>query len=66
MIALSVPDMSCDHCSARVKAAVASVDPQAQVAVDLDAQRVTVETASPTDALLQALDAAGYPATLAR
>ncbi len=66
MIALSVPDMSCDHCTARVKAAVASVDPQAQVAVDLDAQRVTVETASATAAVLQALDAAGYPATLAR
>lgn len=62
MIALSVPDMSCDHCTARVKAAVASVDPQAQVAVDLDAQRVTVETGAATAEVLRALDAAGYPA----
>jgi copper chaperone len=63
MIALTVPDMSCDHCSARVKAAVAGVDPQAEVAVDLDAQRVTVKTTAATAALLHALDAAGYPAT---
>lgn len=66
MIALSVPDMSCDHCSARVTSAVASVDPKARVVVDLDAQRVTVDTTSATAAVLQALDAAGYPATLAR
>lgn len=62
MIALSVPDMSCDHCTARVKAAVASIDPQAEVTVDLDSQRVTVKTTAAAAALLQALDAAGYPA----
>lgn len=65
MIALSVPDMSCDHCTARVRAAVASVDPLAQVTVDLDAQRVTVQTGAATPAILAALDAAGYPATQA-
>lgn len=63
MITLSIPAMSCDHCSARVRAAVASVDPQAEVAVDLDAQRVTVRTRAATAAVVQALDAAGYPAT---
>ncbi len=62
MIALSVPDMNCDHCTARVKAAVASIDPQAEVTVDLDSQRVTVKTTAAAAALLQALDAAGYPA----
>lgn len=62
MIALSVPDMSCDHCTARVKAAVASIDPQAEVTVDLDLQRVTVKTTAAAAALLQALEAAGYPA----
>lgn len=62
MIALSVPDMSCDHCTARVKAAVASIDPQAEVTVDLNSQRVTVKTTAAAAALLQALDAAGYPA----
>lgn len=66
MIAFSVPDMSCDSCVATVKAAVSSVDPQARAAVDLEAQRVTVETTATGAAVIEVLDAAGYPARVAR
>ncbi|MFN6978091.1 MAG: heavy-metal-associated domain-containing protein [Gemmobacter sp.] len=59
---LSVPDMSCQHCKAAVEAAIARIDPAAQVTVDLAARRVAVAgTASPA-AVIAALAAAGFPA----
>lgn len=62
MITLSVPDMSCDHCTSTVKGALARLDPSAKVDVDLGAQLVKVDTTAPLAAVVAALDAAGYPA----
>lgn len=62
---LSIPDMSCGHCKATVEKTIASVDPAAQVAVDLASRTVEVRSTASDSALLQALDAEGYPATLA-
>ena len=63
MITLNVPDMSCGHCKATVEKAVADVDASAKVAVDLSTRKVEITSSAAQAALLDALKAAGYPAT---
>ena len=63
MIELRVNDMTCGHCVSAVTRAVKSVDPEAEVQVDLEGKRVRVEGQSSADALSKALEQAGYPAT---
>lgn len=65
MTTLSVPDMSCSHCKATVEAALGAVPEVGAVTVDLAARKVQVAGPAPAAALLQALDKAGYPATVA-
>lgn len=65
MTTLSVPDMSCNHCKATVEAALANVADTGAVKVDLTTRKVEVAGTAPTSELLKALDAAGYPATVA-
>lgn len=62
MTTLSIPDMSCGHCKARVEAALATVPGTGAVIVDLANRKASVAGAAPAPALLAALDAAGYPA----
>ena len=64
MTTLSVPDMTCGHCKASVEAALATVPGVARVAVDLTAHRVDVEGAAAPEAMVQALDAIGFPAAV--
>jgi len=52
--------MSCGHCVKAVTQAVQAVDPHAQVAVDLPAGRVEVESAEERDALAHAIEEEGY------
>lgn len=61
---ISVPDMSCNHCKASVEGAIRGVDPAAVVTVDMAARKVDVTTTAPAAALLAALDAVGFPATV--
>jgi len=56
--------MSCGHCKATVEAALAKVPGAGVVTVDLDARTVTVAGDAAVGALREALDLAGYPATL--
>ncbi len=65
MTKLKVPEMSCGHCKAAVEKAVASVDAQAKVDVDLENRTVQVETSAANDALIAALKEEGYEATVA-
>lgn len=62
MITLSVPDMSCGHCKASVEAALAPLADR--VTVDLPARTVRAEGA-PAEALVRALAAIGFPASVA-
>ena len=64
MINLSVPDMSCSHCKASVEKAVASVHAGATVNVDLENRTVSIDGVAQDAALIDALTAAGYPATV--
>jgi copper chaperone len=59
----TVSKMGCGGCAKSVTRAVQAIEPAAQVAVDLDAKRVTVTGATgPADRLAQAITEAGYPA----
>ena len=61
MIQFNIQAMSCGHCVAAVTQAVKTVDPQAEVDVDLGSHIVRVETSQPREALARALTEAGYP-----
>ena len=62
MLKLRVDEMSCGHCVSTVQKAVKSVDPAAQVSVDLPTGTVTVESAASEDTITDAIRSAGYPA----
>jgi copper chaperone len=55
-----VKGMTCSHCERAVTQAVKSVDPAAQVKVDLAAGKVEVQTAQPREAIAQVIAEEGY------
>ena len=64
-ITLSVPGMSCGHCEAAVKTEVGKVPGVSSVSVDLDSKDVVIAGESlDLDALIAAVDEAGYEATV--
>jgi copper chaperone len=65
MTELLIQNMTCGHCVSAVTRAIRSVDPQAEVQVDLKSGRVRVDGASAPGDLAKALDQAGYPAAQA-
>ena len=66
MIAFEVQDMSCGHCVGAITKAIAAVDAQARVEVDLPEHRVRiVSTHADATTLAPAIEEAGYtPVTL--
>ena len=61
MIAFEVQDMTCGHCARAITQAVQTVDPGAQVQIDLAAHRVAIETTHAGAAALgDAIREAGY------
>lgn len=65
MLRYQVPDMSCGHCVQAVTQAVKGVDPNADVAADLDTKSVEVVSTAQGELIRQALRDAGYPAEAA-
>jgi copper chaperone len=61
MLKLKVEEMSCGHCVSTVQKAVKSVDPSAEVSVDLPTGTVTVESAASEASIADAIRSAGYP-----
>ncbi|MFB6081429.1 MAG: heavy-metal-associated domain-containing protein [Halanaeroarchaeum sp.] len=61
---VTVTDMSCDGCEDIVEDAVTEVQGVESVAADRDAETVTVEGDADVDAILEAIDFAGYTASL--
>lgn len=57
---LSVQKMTCGHCVRAVTSAVRSLDPQAQVDVDLTSGKVHVAGKLEAEAAAQAIRAEGY------
>jgi copper chaperone len=64
MTILTVPDMSCGHCKASVMSALSGLPDAGEVAVDLDAKTVTVTGPAQPAALIRALEAVGFPASI--
>lgn len=63
MIKLAIPDMSCGHCVGVITKTVKELDQDAVLDFDLPARSVQVQSKLAPDALLAALDDAGYPAS---
>lgn len=62
MLTLSIPKMSCGHCSGAVTRTIRQVDPQAHIQFDMQKRIATVETIADREHLLRELEAAGYRA----
>ncbi|WP_222915795.1 heavy metal-associated domain-containing protein [Natrinema sp. SYSU A 869] len=60
---ITVEGMSCEHCEQTVEDALEGVEGVESVDVDRDAKRATVEGAAETQALVSAVDIAGYNAS---
>lgn len=60
---LTVSGMACDGCERNVEEAIESVSGVERVDADHEAGRVTVEGDADVDALVSAIDEAGYEAT---
>ncbi|MDB5914891.1 MAG: copper chaperone [Ramlibacter sp.] len=58
-----VQGMSCGHCVGAVTQAVKSVDPQAQVKVDLASGKVEVQSQGAAAAITRAIEEEGYKVT---
>lgn len=64
MIKLSIPDMSCGHCTGVINKTVKDLDAAAVVNFELATRTATVSTSADPDEVCDALAAAGYPAAL--
>lgn len=60
MVTIEVEGMTCGHCAATVKKAIAAVDPAAKVDVDLPSREVRIEGDADPSALRKAIEDAGY------
>ncbi len=57
----TVTGMTCGHCEKSVIQAIRSIDPQAQVRIDRNQNRVEVESTQPREPLAAAIAGEGYP-----
>ncbi len=60
MSIFQVNDMTCGHCAGAVTQAVKTVDPQAEVKVDLASGRVEVQSQQDHAAIAHAIQEEGY------
>ena len=56
----SVPAMTCGHCAGTIDLAIKSVDPKAEVNIDLQKQEVSVRSVAAAAQIETAIQAAGY------
>ncbi len=56
-----IDNMTCGGCARSVKAAIQSVDPEAEIVTDPPSRRVNVRTNANQDQLVAALREAGFP-----
>lgn len=56
----TVTGMTCGHCEKAVTRAIQDADPQAQVTIDRNQNKVDVESTQPRDTLAKAIAEEGY------
>ncbi|MGH1369792.1 MAG: heavy-metal-associated domain-containing protein [Maritimibacter sp.] len=59
-----IPDMTCDHCKAKIEDAVLDLDEGAAVRFDMGARQIEVETVLDHNTVIGAINDAGYDATV--
>ncbi len=59
-VTYSVPDISCEHCKQSIESEVSQVQGVASVVVDVQAKTVTVTGELDEQAIIGAIDEAGY------
>lgn len=62
-ITLTVTGMTCEHCEESVIEALQGVEGVTDASADREAEQATVEGEAETDALIEAVQAAGYEAS---
>ena len=62
MLRFYVPAMACGGCAKSVSKALLAVDHEARIEIDLPTRHVQVDTNLSDEALLAALEQAGFPA----
>jgi copper chaperone len=60
MLTLQISTMTCGHCASTITRAIAGVDQHARVDVDMPGKRVHITSAAADEALMQAIQDAGY------
>lgn len=66
MVTFSVPRMKCGGCADSVTSVLRKLDGKATIEIDLDKKEVEFDGDVSKDDALNALSAAGYPATIAQ
>jgi len=56
----SIPSMTCGHCAGTIDRAVKTVDPKAEVTIDLKAREVSIQSAAAEADIGAAIRSAGY------
>ena len=64
MIEFKVNDMTCGHCAGVITKAVAAVDANAKVAIDIPNHRVRIDGSTRQQAIQDAITEAGYTPVL--
>ncbi len=64
MTTFKVPEMSCGHCTAAIEKEIKSADQSAEINCDLSERSVAVQSGLGNDAILAAIEKAGYEATV--
>ncbi len=59
---LSVPGVSCGHCKTAIETELARLDGVTASDVDVEAKTVRVDGDAPIEAIIEAIDEAGYDA----
>lgn len=57
---LKVTDIACDACAEKITESIHTMEPDAQVDVDVKSKTVTVESAASEESIKQVIVAAGY------
>ncbi|PTQ73315.1 heavy-metal-associated domain-containing protein [Celeribacter persicus] len=64
MSVFSIPNMTCGHCKAAITEALEAIDDTVEIEADMDAHEIDVFSEAGDEAILDALQKAGYPAEL--
>lgn len=60
MLDLTIPDMTCGGCARGVTAAIKSVDPAAELVIDVATHKVQVKTSASAESVKKAVLEAGF------